>query len=70
MNAHQRRKSSREIHQRAFQKNLGEGDRNELKRFAGFLRDDAVLTPREMVAKHGQYMGLKPHEIEAALGKE
>lgn len=69
MNAQERRKQRRELHAAAHKKGLSAGDRNELKRFASFLRDDANLSRCEMVAKHGEYMGFKPDEISSILRK-
>lgn len=70
MNAHQRRQKRRTLHKLDFDRGLSAGDRSELKRFATFLKDDATMSPREVVAKHGEYMGLRPSEVAAVLNKE
>lgn len=46
---------------------LPEGDKLELSRFRDYLRDSHHLTPRELLAKHWQYMGISEAQRDTAL---
>lgn len=59
-----KRYGKHKTNQMQIKKNLTPNDKQELENFSIFLKDSKNMSPKDLLEKHGTYMGFSEEELE------